>query len=130
MQSPAARVFSALSCLVFTSFAFLQFNDPDPIFWITIYATFSIVSLLGVFNRQNRKLIMFVLLAAGIVGLFYLPGFIEWILTPDKEEIFGEMVYDKSYIEETREFLGLLIGAASLLVQYRHARPTSGKVVT
>jgi hypothetical protein len=108
-------------CLVFVSFAYLQYNDPDPIFWIGVYGTFAVMSFLRVINRQNRKLIVVAIIATGIALLFYLPGFIEWLTVPRKEEIFGEMVYEKSYIEETREFFGLLLGAASLLFQYRNA---------
>jgi hypothetical protein len=108
-------------CLVFISFAYLQYNDPDPIFWIGVYGTFAVLSFLRVINKQSKKLILVATIATGIALLFYLPGFIEWLSVPDKGEIFGEMVYQKSYIEETREFFGLLLGAASLLFQYRNA---------
>jgi hypothetical protein len=121
MNLVVIKIISALFCLIFISFAILQYNDPDPIFWIAIYATIAIVSFLRVVNRQSKKIALITLIAIGIISLFYLPGFYEWITMPNKEEIFGEMVYEKPYIEETREFFGLLMGAGSLLFQYRHA---------
>jgi hypothetical protein len=42
-----------------------------------------------------------------------------WLQVENKEAIFGEMVYEKPYLEGTREFLGLLIGALSLLYHFK-----------
>ena len=39
--------------------------------------------------------------------------------TENKEEIFGEMVYDKPYLEGTREFIGLLLAALVIMYQIK-----------
>jgi len=112
------KVISAVSSLVFLSFTVVQINDPDPIFWITFYLAITIICFLGVLNKQNKKIVLVGMIASILVAAFYAPGFIEWLGQPDKSEIFGEMVYKKSYIEETREFLGSLIGLSALIYQY------------
>ena len=43
----------------------------------------------------------------------------DWIQIDHKEELFGKMVYEKPYLEGTREFLGLLIAAGGLFFLYR-----------
>jgi heme/copper-type cytochrome/quinol oxidase subunit 4 len=121
MQSSAIRIISAILFLLFFSFAALQYNDPDPVVWIAIYLAIGLPSFLHMINRPSKKVAMVVLIGTCAIALFYLPGFYEWLTRPDKAEIFGEMVYEKPYIEETREFLGLVIGAVALLFQYRKA---------
>ncbi|MCB0494142.1 MAG: transmembrane 220 family protein [Cyclobacteriaceae bacterium] len=112
------RIISAILFLNFLSFALLQWNDPDPLYWGAIYLAIATVSLLGVINKQNKNVVVGVGLIITAISFLYLPGFIEWISLPEKGEIFGEMVYQKPYIEETREFIGLLMGLASLIYQY------------
>ena len=46
----------------------------------------------------------------------YFPYLIDWLQTENKNELFGEMVYEKPFLEGTREFLGLIISA--LVVTY------------
>ncbi|MBT3442589.1 MAG: hypothetical protein HN440_02610, partial [Flavobacteriaceae bacterium] len=43
----------------------------------------------------------------------------DYLETENKEEIFGEMVYDKPYLEGTREFIGLLIAAFGIIYQLK-----------
>ncbi len=112
------RIISVISSLLFLSFTVVQINDPDPVFWITFYSAVTIICFLGVLNKQNKKIVLAGMIASILVAAYYAPGFIEWLGQPDKSEIFGEMVYKKSYIEETREFLGSLIGLAALIYQY------------
>lgn len=42
----------------------------------------------------------------------------DWIQIEHKEELFGKMVYEKPYLEGTREFLGLFIAPAGLFYLY------------
>ncbi len=100
--------------VVFLSFAALQLNDPDPLLWTFIYSVVSLLFFLGAFQSLSKEL-----LAACIVGLtsyslFYLPGLWEWITEGQTQELVESMKADKSYIEESREFLGLLISVAGL----------------
>jgi hypothetical protein len=59
-----------------------------------------------------------------IFGLLIYSGihfmyFMDWLQTENKSEIFGEMVYEKPYLEGSREFLGLLLAALALMFQLR-----------
>ena len=63
-----------------------------------------------------------IIVILAVFSLVYLPGFYEWLITPGKDEIFGEMVYEKPYIEETREFIGLLMAIAGMVYQYKITR--------
>ena len=93
--------------LIFLVFTIVQYNDPDPMLWILIYGFVSVILVYGAFKTVSKTILIIVLVILGGFSLTLLPGFIEWISTPEKQEIFGEMVYKKPYIEETREFLGL-----------------------
>ena len=112
------KVISAVLTLVFLSFAFVQLNDPDPMLWTTFYLAIAVISFLRVLNKQHKKIVLVVMVITILIAGYSVPGFVEWLLHPNKSEIFGEMVYQKSYIEETREFLGSLIGLSSLIFQY------------
>ena len=101
--------------LIFLSFAWLQLNDPDPAVWVLVY---SIVALLfGISNFTTiPRVILYAVLGAMIVfALFHIPYFIEWLKSPNKSELFGDMVYEKPYIEGSREFMGLLIAISAVL---------------
>jgi hypothetical protein len=50
---------------------------------------------------------------------FHFSLFIDYLNTENKEEIFGEMVYDKPYLEGTREFIGLLLAALGIMYQIK-----------
>ena len=93
--------------LIFLVFTIVQYNDPDPALWISIYGVVTAILIYGAFKPVPKSVLIIVLVILGGFSLTVLPGFIEWIGLPEKQEIFGEMVYKKPYIEETREFLGL-----------------------
>lgn len=113
------KIVSTLFFLIFVSFAYLQFNDPDPVFWISIYTSVALVSLLRTFGIYRSVIFLVFSIVLVAISLTYVSGFIEYMLQPNKNEIIGEMVYKKPYIEETREFLGLWIAAASTFYQYK-----------
>jgi uncharacterized membrane protein len=104
--------------VLFLAFAYLQVNDPDPFLWVVIYGAVGVVCLLAAIRGVNRRLILAFIAILLIYAVTLLPGFWTWLNTSDKQEIFGEMVYKKSYIEETREFLGLLMASAALTFIY------------
>ena len=63
-----------------------------------------------------------IIVALFVFALFHLGYFYDWLMSDDKSEIFGEMVYEKPYIEGTREFLGLFIAMAALLYLYKNSK--------
>lgn len=100
---------------MFLAFAALQVNDPDPILWILIYGVMAVVSVMAIFDYYNRWLMA----GLGAVFLVYMiilfPGVAEWFRQPDKSVLFDDVLkMEFPYIEESREFLGLLINQVVL----------------
>jgi Ca2+/Na+ antiporter len=104
------KYLSIFFAVMFIAFAALQVNDPDPVLWILIYGIMSVVSVMAIFEYYNRKL----MIGLGILYIVYLvilfPGVSEWLQQDDKSVLFDDvMKMEHLYIEESREFLGLLI---------------------
>ena len=106
-------------------FALLQLNDPDPLIWVTYYAAVAAVCTVAAY--RPLPIAVFVALAAvtaaGVV--LTLPGFVDWVLNRPASDLWAPMSSDRSYIEDSRELLGLLIAGGSLLVAHRLSRQRS-----
>jgi hypothetical protein len=111
------KVVNLLLAVMFLGFAFLQLNDPDPVIWIIIYGAMAVVCILAAFRVYYTPLI--ILMIVGYVGysVIYFNGVMEWFTKPDKAMLFDDVMKMKyPYIEESREFLGLMICVTVLLV--------------
>lgn len=108
--------YSAIAIL-FLIFALIQYNDPDPLLWMLIYFSVSIIAVLKIYLRQvnYKPLIITLIIILGLFALTFIPSFIEYLSQPNKAELFGGMTYKKPWIEETREFLGLLLTIGALV---------------
>jgi len=112
----AIAIFSGIIFLVFTV---VQFNDPDPLYWIFIYLLTAGFSFAAFFNRSYPKVM---LLAIGMYlnaafGLW--AGVVEWFHSPDRSLLFDDIAkMQHIYIEEAREFLGLMMALAALIYFY------------
>ena len=104
---------------IFALFAVVQLNDPDPILWVFIYGVVATVSLAANFVTVHKIFIWTLVLGLLIYAGFHFSYFIDWLQIDHKEELFGEMVYEKPYLEGTREFLGLLLAIVALLIQLK-----------
>jgi len=96
--------------VMFLGFASLQVNDPDPVVWILIYGAMAVVCVMAIFEVYN-KILMAVLAIAYIVYCVILwPSVLIWLAQEDRGVLFSEVMRMKyPYIEESREFLGLVI---------------------
>ena len=124
------KVFNLVFCLVFIFFAALQYNDPDPYVWIPIYMYSAILCWLAFRNKFFPKayLIGIIIYAVYAIGLFFWKnGVLDWASKHNAEDIAATMKADKPWIEETREFFGLLILIVVLLIDYFHARKKTAK---
>ena len=117
--SRTSKIINSLLFTVFMLFAIVQFNDPDPVIWITIYSLVAIISLLGNFRVIPRRMIYTLFFGFLIYSGYHFLHFIDYLQIEDKNELFGEMVYEKPYLEGTREFLGLVLAAFALLFQLK-----------
>ena len=100
--------------VIFLSFSAVQLNDPDPFIWTTIYGVVAMVSLLSLFGIFQRSMVFLLMILVGTYALIHFHYFWDWLLSNNKGEIFGEMIYEKAYIEGTREFIGLVLADLTL----------------
>ena len=102
--------------LLFLASAFLQLNDPDPVIWFTIYVSGAIICALATFRKIHHGVLWIALAvyAAYAIYLFLSPdGVLSWYRDHNAENIAQSMKAEKPWIEETREFFGLLILCAA-----------------
>lgn len=114
-------ILNAFFCLAFAAFAYVNLNDKDAWLWVSIYLIASILCGLAAFQRHFPILyivaICFYLLYA--IRLFFVKdGVKDWIVKYKSPSIVESMQATKPYIEQTREFFGLLIISAALAINY------------
>ncbi|WP_010136638.1 transmembrane 220 family protein [Ochrovirga pacifica] len=107
-------VISIVLSLLFTCFAWLQLNDPDPFLWFGIYIGVSLFCWVTPFVKLPKLIYTVVIIALAIYAATYFRYLVDWLNTSHKEEIFGKMVYEKPYLEGSREFIGLVMAIAAL----------------
>jgi Transmembrane family 220, helix len=114
-------VLNIIFCLAFAVFAYLNLNDVDPWLWVPIYMSASICCALAVFENYYPMvyilLVLFYLAYAGYL-FFAKDGVRDWLTKYKKESLVQEMQATKPYIEQTREFFGLLIITGALVIDY------------
>ena len=102
--------------VVFTLFAVIQLNDPDPLLWVVIYGLVAIAALLAQFAPQlplSTPILVYQIVLS-VYALFYLPSLFEYFVQPNKIELVGQMKAESPWIEGTREMLGLVIAVVAL----------------
>jgi len=117
--SKQKKITNFILCVLFIIFALLQLNDPDGILWFSIYFIVAIICLYHNFKPIPKSFLVLTLIALLAHSAFHFSLFIDYLETENKKEIFGEMVYDKPYLEGTREFIGLLIAALGIVYQLK-----------
>lgn len=114
-------VLNSIFFLAFVYFAYLNLNDPDAWLWVSIYLFAAIccgAAVLGkYFPIVYLTLTVFYLIYA-IFLFFTEDGVKDWITKYHMEHIAESMQATKPYIEQTREFFGLLIVSGALLINY------------
>ncbi|TNJ43683.1 transmembrane 220 family protein [Tamlana fucoidanivorans] len=105
--------------VIFIMFAVLQLNDPDPVFWVIIYGTVAVLCLISGLKSISKFILWTALVAVLLLSVRYFPYVVDWWQTDNRNEIFGEMVYEKPYLEGSREFIGLILSALALLYLLR-----------
>jgi len=119
------KVFNLIFCLLFVFSAALQYNDPDPYVWMPIYMYGAVLCWLAFRNKFYPKayLIGIVIYFIYAVGLFFWKnGVLDWMTQHNAEDIAATMKAEKPWIEETREFFGLVILIVVLAVNYFYAK--------
>ncbi len=115
------KIFNLIFCLLFIFSAALQYNDPDPYIWIPIYMYGGILCWLAFRNRFYPKAYIagaVVFLGYAFFLFFTKDGVFDWITKYHAEDIAATMKAEKPWIEETREFFGLIILIVVMLTNY------------
>jgi hypothetical protein len=105
------KIFNSIFLILFVVSAVLQYNDPDPILWILIYLFAALSCYLSIrnLNYPRTNLTAIVLLFSYAVFLFFdKDGVLTWLTEHQAENIAGSMKASTPWIEETREFFGLV----------------------
>lgn len=117
------KIFNIAFCLIFILFAALQYNDPDPYLWMPIYLYTAVLCGLAARGKfYPGAYLLGIIVYAGYAGykIFDRNGLIDWIQQHNAENIAETMKATKPWIEESREFFGLVILIVVLVVEYRY----------
>lgn len=109
--------------VIFLLFTLVQYNDPDPVQWMTLYGGVTALFVLAALNRFNRLATWAWLGVSVLWAATYVPDFWHWVQM-GMPSIVDTMKAEKPYVELTREFLGLVIAAAGCgWLLYRERAP-------
>jgi uncharacterized membrane protein YfcA len=114
-------IINVIFCLAFLVFAYLNLNDIDWYLWVPIYLAVAACCGLAVFGKYYPNIYLgltgFYLVYA-IILFFAKDGVRDWIFKYKKPSLVETMQAEKPFIENTREFFGLLIISAALIIDY------------
>src|SRR5262249_4042509 len=120
------RVLCGLLCLLFVFSVAVQYNDPDPVRWMAIYAAAAIVCGRAAWGKRTP---VWVPIAVAVVALVWAAIWAPGVWGRFRfSELFAEFEMKSTLIEEAREMCGLLIVAGGMLVALLTSatRPTQG----
>jgi hypothetical protein len=107
--------------VLFIFSAALQYNDPDPYVWMPIYLFGALLCYWAMKKKFIPVLYIIGFIAYGgyAIGLiFHKTGVLDWIKEHHAENIVQTMKATKPWIEETREFLGLILLLVALTLNW------------
>lgn len=103
----------AFFSLVFALFTYWQFNDPDPILWVPVYATAVFTSLQAMRGKTNPELLIVLFCLSMFAGLQL------WVEMTAWEGFLTDGLSMKTHNQElAREAVGLWIASASFALFY------------
>ena len=107
--------------VIFVLFAALQYNDPDPYVWVPLYLYAAFLCMQAAKSRFYPKayvigMIIYITYAAFL--FFDADGVISWANEHAAENLVQTMKAEKPWIEETREFGGLVILFTSQIINF------------
>lgn len=113
------KIFNIIFIVLFILFAALQYNDPDPYVWIPIYL-YAAYLCYRAMKRKYNPVLYYIGLAVYLLYAAYLffdkTGVLNWANQHKAENIAQSMEATKPWIEETREFGGLIIVVIVLVI--------------
>ncbi len=105
--------------ILFVFSALVQYNDPDPYIWVPLYLYGAALCFLSIRKKYKSSLFIGGIIVYTLYGLYLLfdkNGVISWVKDHEAENIVQSMKATKPWIEETREFFGLLLLISALVI--------------
>lgn len=122
------RIVNLVLAVMFLLFAFVQVNDPDPLIWILIYGLVAATCVMAAYDYYLPRVLIVMGVALAVYAVFYFPGLREWLEHKDKAKLFDNIAkMEFSYIEESREFLGLTICVAVIFMHLYRSKVSRRK---
>ena len=116
------KFFNIFFSVVFTLFAVVQYNDPDPYLWVPIYLYPALLCFLKFIQKPIPTLAYWAgFLVFGVYAIYKMfdtNGIINWVQFHNASNIVSTMKAEKPWIEESREFFGLVIILIVLGINY------------
>jgi hypothetical protein len=122
------KIFNIAFCVIFIVFAALQYNDPDPYLWVPIYLWVAFLCMQASKNKFFPKAYILTIVVFSLYAIYKIVdqnGLLDWINEHHAENIAETMKAEKPWIEESREFFGLLILIAVLIADLIYAKRKS-----
>jgi hypothetical protein len=119
------KYFNLDFAILFVLFAGLQYNDPDPYWWIPIYMYAAVLCWLAFRGKYFPKAYLAgiaVYLAYAVYLFFTKDGVLDWAREHNAENLVQTMKAEKPWIEDTREFGGLLILIVVMLINFFYSK--------
>lgn len=122
------RLLDAVFALLFVFAVVVQFNDPDPLKWVLIYAAAAWTSVLSALGRVTRLLPSGVAAVALLWAATIVPRVVGQVPFAD---MFREWEMQNAGVEESRELYGLILialwmASVAMRATRRSLRPTAG----
>jgi hypothetical protein len=126
------KLFNIFFSIVFLISAGLQYNDPDPYVWIPIYLYGAILCWQAFRSKFYPRAYLFGIIIFTAYALYFFftdDGVLDWIRLHNAENIAGSMKATTPWIEDTREFFGLMLLIMALGVNWWYAVRSARKKV-
>jgi hypothetical protein len=126
------KIFNLIFCVLFVLFAALQYNDPDPYIWMPIYLYSAALCYQAAQKKFYPKayLVGIIVYTAYAIYLFFdKTGVLDWVREHNSESMVQTMKAGKPWIEESREFFGLMILITVIGINWAYMKRVRGRVI-
>jgi len=119
------KIFNYIFCFLFIVFAALQYNDPDPYIWVPIYLYSAVLCYLAAQKKFYPKAYLTGIVIYGLYAAYLFfdkTGVLDWVKEHNAESMVQTMKAEKPWIEESREFFGLVILIVVIGINWRYSK--------
>ena len=120
------KIINLFLAFCWTSWVVVQYNDPDPIQWMTMYGLVVVVCAMAAYKKYYKPLILLGIVVSIIWAATLVPAVIDYFTNHKNNEMFENMTPAKLFIEEARECFGLILSALVLIWKYIEAGKQMG----